>query len=222
MSYERGVPMSATDVFCQPFCPASGPDRGAHGARRDHRTRVRRTSACADVRRTSVPGRRIRRRQGKSRRAPRRQALHPAPGLGTRDGGGRIGPPPVHERFRPAERARRPHHLRSDAADAAAGARHELRRRDGAPGRPGPPARPARRPRVDDLPGHDRRARAGNPRGDRAGLRQRLLPGLLAGAGRPGKRELRDGDDPEGRRRRRRDLGRSGAGPLRRASFRRP
>ena len=45
-----------------------------------------------------------------------------------------------------------------------------------------PAGRPARRPRVDDLPGHDARAPAADPRGDRPAGRRRLPPRLLARA----------------------------------------
>ena len=62
--------------------------------------------------------------------------------------------------------------------------------------------RPTRRARVDDVPGNDRRARAGHPRGVGVAVRGRLLPRLLAGARGPRQQELRHRHDPEGRRRR--------------------
>ena len=84
------------------------------------------------------------------------------------DRGGRRREVPRDRGLSAPEGAGRPPDLRADAADAAARARHELRRRDGAADPGVPAAGAARRSRVDDLPGHDRRARAGHPRRDRA------------------------------------------------------
>ena len=69
-------------------------------------------------------------------------------------------------------------------------------------------ARPARGARVDHLPGHDRRAGAGDPRAVGTALRSRLLPRLLARARGSGQRQVPHRDDPEDRRRRGRDGGR--------------
>ena len=81
-----------------------------------------------------------------------------------------------------------------------------------------PPGRPAGRPRVDDLPGHDARAPAADPRGDRPAGRRRLPPGLLARARRSGQRDLRPGQHAEDHRRPHPRLRRQGRGPLRHAS----
>ena len=82
-------------------------------------------------------------------------------------------------------------------------------------------ARGTRRARVDDLPGHDARDPAAAARGgQRPEGGRRLPPRVLAGAGRPGQREVHDEDDAEGRRRRRRRVDRGGgrAVPRRRST----
>ena len=73
--------------------------------------------------------------------------------------------------------------------DAARGARR------------GAAGRPARRARVDDLPGHDARARRAAARGVGARRRARLPPGLLARARRPGPHRLHAAQHAEGARR---------------------
>ena len=61
---------------------------------------------------------------------------------------------------------------------------------------------PGRRARVDDLPGHDARAAAADPRGGKRPEGGRgLPPRVVARARRPGPRGLDDEDDAEGRRR---------------------
>ena len=101
-------------------------------------------------------------------------------------------------------------------AEPRAGPRPAARRRPVRLGRP--PGRPAGRPRVDDLPGHDARAPAADPRGDRPAGRRRLPPGLLARARRSGQRDLRPGQHAEDHRRPHPRLRRQGRGPVRHAS----
>ena len=63
--------------------------------------------------------------------------------------------------------------------------------------------RAARHPRVHDLSGHDRGARAADARGERAEGRRRLLPRLLARARRSGQPDVQHAQRAEGGRRRR-------------------
>ena len=98
-------------------------------------------------------------------------------------------------------RLRRRPDLRPDAARQPARARPQLhpRRRPGA--RRDPARGPARRPRVDDLPGHDPRPAAADPRGVGPHRRRAVPPRLLAGADRPRPHRLHDPQHAEGRRR---------------------
>ena len=90
----------------------------------------------------------------------------------------------------------------ADAAHQAARARPGIRRERRARRRGGAPARPGRRARVDDLPGHDPRGRAADPRGRQRPQGGQGLPSRdVARARRPGPHRLDDEDDPEGRRR---------------------
>ena len=76
-------------------------------------------------------------------------------------------------------------------------------------------AGPADRARVHDVSGHHRRGRPADARARRAGGRARLLPRLLARAGRPGQRRVAHGQHAEGRRRRGSRLHRGGVRALR-------
>ena len=153
-------------------------------------------------------GRRPQRRPQPHRRPVRRRHRD--------DGRGRL--PRDHRPGRAGrgQRARRDRDLRPDPAvgirrprpDRGQG-RDRVRRGDTQAGRAG-------RPGVDHLPGHHRRDRPPDAgEGDRAGRRDRLPPGVLPGADRPGQRGLRHPQHAQGRRRPHPGLHRGGRGLLR-------
>ena len=122
------------------------------------------------------------------------------------------GPRGGDDRLRRAPRGRRDPDRAPDAAVAAARARPPHPRLGRRADRVTAPAGPSRRARVHDVPGHDARAGAADPRGgQRAQGRRGLPPRLLARARRPRPRGLDDEERAEGRRRHRR-----GARPTRR------
>ena len=147
-------------------------------------------------------GPRLRHRPDQDRGPQPRPQLHPAPGRRPARGGGGRRDVPGDRGFPPPAGAGRPPHLRADAADAPARARHELRRRR----RRGRSRRPCG---PDSSSSSSRRTYPGTTDElvreilETSGLKRGrgLLPRLLARARGSGQHELRDRDDSEGRRR---------------------
>ena len=153
-------------------------EQGLH--RRHHRPGVRRSAAGGGTGPRAVPRHRVRRRRLEGGRTERRAQLHPGrEGRGPGEGGGVRSLQGDHRHVRPGGDGLH-RHRRADAAAQNEGPRHVLRRPGGGGGPEAPQEGPARQPRVDHLPGHDRRARQADAGGDRAQGRRRLLPRLLA------------------------------------------
>src|SRR5262249_51364823 len=147
---------------------------GSARTRRRRRVGVRRSAAGGRIRPQWPDDRRHRSRRPESRCRQPPRVVHSRRRLGRGGRGGRCQAAVGNRRLRRCRRARHDQHLRPDAAPQNQGPGDVVHRLGGRKDRRAPARGHADRPRVDNLPGHDRGARPADARSRRPPGRRRF------------------------------------------------